>query len=339
MKILIDINHPAHVHFFKNLYWLFEKEGREVIVTASKKEMAFELLNKYNISFIDLGSYGNSVIQKAFNVPVMAYKMRKIIKKYQPDILMGIASSRICHGAIGLKKKTFVFTDTEHAKEQIALFKPFATKIFTPDCFLNDLGPKQIRYPGYHELAYLHPNWFTPNPDVLHEIGLNENDKFFILRFVSWKASHDLGQRGLSYKEKLDLVRLLTDFGKVIITSEKKLESELEPFRLNVEPQKIHDLLFYAALYIGEGGTMATEAACLGTPSIFISSLNAGTFTELQHKYDMLYSFNNSKYALNKINELLKKNDLKSEWYLKRKKLLFDKIDVIPYLRNICLNH
>lgn len=334
MKILIDINHPAHVHFFKNLYWLLIKSGHDVIVTASKKEMAFDLLNIYKIPFIDLGSYGNSILQKACNVPVMAFKMRKVIKKYQSDILMGIASSRICHGAIGLKKKIFVFTDTEHAKEQIALFKPFATKIFTPDCFLDDLGPKQMRYPGYHELAYLHPNWFNPNPQILKEIGLTENDKFFIVRFVSWKASHDIGQKGLSYQEKQDLVQYLQKYGKVIISSEKKLEPEFEPYRLSIAPDKIHDLLYYATLYIGEGGTMASEAAVLGTPSIFVSSLTAGTFEDLENKYHLLFSFKNKQLAGKIILQLLENNQMNYDWSEKRNKMISNKQDVTKSIFN-----
>ena len=32
-----------------------------------------------------------------------------------------------------------------------------------------------IFYPGYHELAYLHPKYFTPDNEVLKELGLNQN--------------------------------------------------------------------------------------------------------------------------------------------------------------------
>lgn len=167
--VLIDINHPAHVHFFKNLYFELKNLGYNVIVTASLKEMNYELLQKFNIEYIDLGSYGKTPLVKMLNVPVMALKIAKVAFQYKPDILIGIASSRICHGTLFSKSKKYVFTDTEHASEQIALFKPFATKIFTPDHFTRDLEKKHIKYPGYHELAYLHPNRFKPNPDVLRE--------------------------------------------------------------------------------------------------------------------------------------------------------------------------
>lgn len=149
-----------------------QNRGHEVIITASKKDIAFDLLGQYNLKFINLGSYGNHLIVKLLNVPLMALKMILIVLKYKPNVLLGLASSRITHAGLLLRKKSFVFTDTEHASEQIALFKPFATKILTPTCFTKDLGKKQIRYEGYHELSYLHPNHFTPDPTVLSEIGL-----------------------------------------------------------------------------------------------------------------------------------------------------------------------
>jgi hypothetical protein len=30
MKIVVDINHPAHVHFFKNFIWEMEERGHQV---------------------------------------------------------------------------------------------------------------------------------------------------------------------------------------------------------------------------------------------------------------------------------------------------------------------
>jgi predicted glycosyltransferase len=328
MKILIDINHPAHVHFFKTLYFKLKQKGHDVIVTASLKEINYELLRKLNINFIDLGTYGNTPLQKMLNVPVMALKMSSVVRKHKPDILMGIASSRICHGTLfSRKRKTWVFTDTEHAKEQILLFKPFATAILTPDCFLNNLGKKQISYPSYHELAYLHPNVFKPDYSILNELGVEKDEKYFLLRFVSWAASHDIGQKGLSIEQKIELVKKLSNYGKVFISDEGNLPNELKQYQLKADVSRMHHILNFATMYIGEGGTMASEAAVLGTPSIFISSLTAGTFQELESKYELMFAFKDYNNAKSKINSFLEIKDLKSQWQQKREKLLKDKVD------------
>jgi predicted glycosyltransferase len=178
----------------------------------------------------------------------------------------------------------------------------------------------------------LHPNYFTPNPAVLDELGLSKNDTFIILRFVSWSASHDVGQHGM--KNKAELVRELEKYARVFITSEDKLDGDLERNRINVSPEKLHDLLFYASLYVGEGATMATESVILGTPAVYVSSLvgTMGNFIELEQKYGLMFNYNDSDKAVNKALELIQKADLKEEWGKKREILLKDKIDVTNFM-------
>ena len=90
-----------------------------------------------------------------------------------------------------------MFYDTEHAHLSNAITFPFATRVITPECYRTDIGEKQIRYAGYQELAYLHPDRFQPDPGVLDELGFTSNEPYFVVRLVSWKASHDIGQRGV----------------------------------------------------------------------------------------------------------------------------------------------
>ena len=43
-------------------------------------------------------------------------------------------------------------------------------------------------------------------------------------------------------------------------------------------------------LYIGEGATMASECAMLGTPAMYINTLGAGTLEE-QEKYGLIFCY------------------------------------------------
>jgi hypothetical protein len=52
MKILIDMGHPAHVHFFKNTIWELEKRGHQVKVTARDKDVTLKLLEAYGIPYV-----------------------------------------------------------------------------------------------------------------------------------------------------------------------------------------------------------------------------------------------------------------------------------------------
>ena len=331
MRILIDIGHPAHVHLFKNFVWEMEKRGHEILITARKKEISLELLDKYGFDYTIVGEMKEGKFNLIKEWILRDVKILKLALDFNPDILMGVHNPAVAHVAKVLRKKSIIFTDTEHAILASRVTFPFSDVICTPSCFKKDLGKKQIRYSGYHELAYLHPNYFTPDPAVLDEIGLDEDDTFIILRFVSWNASHDVGHHGI--QDRTALVRELERYGQVFITSEGRLDGGLAKYQIKVAPEKMHDLLYYASLYVGEGATMASEAAVLGTPSIYVSSLvgTMGNFIELEQKYGLVFNYSDSDKTMNKAIELIQEPDLKKEWKKKREQLLEDKIDVTAF--------
>jgi predicted glycosyltransferase len=45
MKILFEVTHPAHVHFFKHTIWNLKDRGHDVFVEARDKEMTLDLLD------------------------------------------------------------------------------------------------------------------------------------------------------------------------------------------------------------------------------------------------------------------------------------------------------
>ncbi len=332
MRVLVDIGHPAHVHFFKNTIWSLEKKGHQVMVVSRDKDVVIELLNAYGIPHTILSKVKpgkSNLLEEWF---IREFKTLKIAQQFDPDLIMGILSPVVAQIAWITRKKSIIFNDTEHAVLAQKLTYPFCDIICTPSCYLKNEGRKQIRYSGYHELAYLHPSYFTPRPEVLKDLGVQEGEPFTILRFVSWGAHHDVGQHGI--KNKITLVQEVEKFGKVFITSEGPLAKEFERYRIRVSPEKIHHLLYYATLYVGEGATMAVESAILGTPSIYISSLvgTMGNFSELETKYGLLFNYSDSESALSKAIELLKDSELKKTWGLKRAALLSDKINVTEFM-------
>ncbi|MDW7755097.1 MAG: DUF354 domain-containing protein [Brevefilum sp.] len=334
MNILIDISHPAHVHFFKNAIRIWEEHGHAVKITARDKDVTLKLLDDYGLSYKSLSKIGQGFWGLSFELLQHESKLVSIAKNFRADVILEIGGTFIVHAGKLLGIKTVVFSDTEHAKLSNLITFPFASYICTPDSYKDDLGKKHIKYPGYQELAYLHPDRFLPNPDTLSVAGLELTEKFFILRFVSWGASHDIGQKGLSVAEKIKLVELLKEQGKVLITSEGSLPVALEPYQIHVSPKHIHDLLYYSSMYVGEGATMATEAAILGTPSIYINPLGSGNLDEIIHKYELIYHYPSGELALAAISDLVNKADLKEVHKLRQKKMLDEKIDVTRWMVN-----
>ena len=334
MKLLVSIGHPAHVHVFKNLIWKMEKRGYDLKIVARNKDVTKKLLDAYNFNYTLISDAKSGMGGLAIEMMIRVKKLLPIINNFNPDIIISLMDPSVAIAAKIIGKKYISLADTEHAKLIINTTLPFTNAVLTPSCFKKDLGKKQIRYDGYHELAYLHPNYFTPNPAVLDEIGLGEDDTFIILRFVSWDASHDVGQHGI--QDRTALVRELERYGQVFITSEGRLDGGLAKYQIKVSPEKMHDLLYYATLLYGESATMASECAVLGTHAIYCDFAGRGYTDEEEAKYGLVYNFKldegSIRSSLEKAVELLGDNNLKNLGRKKRGKLLEDKIDVTAFM-------
>ncbi len=313
-----------------------EERGHTVLVTAGKKEITFTLLEKYGIEYINVGTYGTSFINKILNFPIMDIRYYRLMKKIKPDIFVGFGSIRAAHISFLIRRPCINFEDTEHSTEQIRLYLPFVEAVCTPSCYTLDHGSKHIRFNGYMELASLHPNRFTPNPAVLTELGLTDEDPFIILRFVSWEASHDIGHKGLTFDSKRTAIQEFKKFGRVFITSEKPLIEEFERYRISISPDKMHDLLYYATLLYGESATMASECAVLGTHSIFCDFKGRGYTDNQEFKYGLVYNYRlddvSQKKSIEKAVHLLENPDLKRLGRQKQSALIGDTIDVTAFM-------
>jgi hypothetical protein len=339
MNILIDIGHPGHVHFFRHAAHIWQSRGHQVQFVAREKDITFQLMKDYGLPFTHLSSMRKGMLGLAVELIEHEYRLAGVIRDFEPDVILEIGGTFIVHVAKLMKIPTIVFTDTEHAKLSNAITFPFATHICTPTCYYDELGKKQIRYNGYQELAYLHPRYFKPSPQTLKKTGLNQNEKFFIIRFISWGASHDVSEVGFSQHEKISLVEQLSTHGRVIITSEGDLPPSLESFKLSVTPILMHDLMHYADLYIGEGITMASEAAILGTPSILVNTMTTGYIIEQREKYHVTYQYSGGTQAIQKALELVASDQSKAQQREKVNRMLNDKIDVTAWMVDFVENY
>jgi len=336
MKIVVDINHPAHVHYFKNFIWKMRQKGHEILITASEKDISYRLLDAYGFSYIRLGSYGRSLMSKIVNVPLLDIKMLKAVKTFNPDLFLGFGSIRAAHVATIMNRLSITLDDSEPSLLGQILYVPWTDAILTPTSFNKTFGSKHFRFNGYIELAYLHPHYYTPDPSVLNIIGKDEGESFVFIRFVAWNAVHDVGKKGFTDSEKVQLLKNLSKYADVYISSEGQLPSQLEKYRIQIPPEQVHDLLYYSRLFIGDSQTMTTESALLGTPAVrynsFVGKNDMGNFVELENKYGLVFNFNNAENALQKAVELITQPDIKKQWNEKKVRLLKDKIDVTEFL-------
>lgn len=320
------------MHYFKNLIRILEKKNHEIAITTRDKEMSLYLLDKYGFNYKCTGKNRPSIIGKALSIIRNDFIIYREAKQFKPDVFISFFTPFAAHVGRLLHKSVIGFNDTENAKISIMLAQPFTNTIVVPTCYLGNIPvDKKIEFNGYFELSYLHPRYFKPDPFVINLLGLKKNEKYVIMRFISWKAGHDIGHSGLSIEMKRRAIKELSKYAKVFITSEKKLPLDLRAYQINIPSERIHDALSFASLYVGEGATMASECAMLGTPAIYVSILNAGTLRE-QEKYGLIFCYKNQIGVLEKALELLNTPDLKKTWQIRREKMLAEKIDVTAFM-------
>ena len=295
MRIIIDINHPAHVHYFRNFYRIMKERGHELLVISRNKEIEHRLLSSYHIPFVDRGKGKAGKISKFLYMLYADLRILRLARKFNPDVFLNFLHPYPSHVARLLGKVSLVFSDTEHATLHHRLTIPFATKVFTPACYRIDLGSKHVRFNSYMELCYLHPDLFRPDESIVSELGVQPGEKYVIVRFVSWAAAHDFGHTGMNLANKRKAVEMLSQHARVFISSEGALPDDLEKYRVRIPIDRMHHAIYFASLLFGESATMASEAAVLGTPSIFIDNDGRGYTDEEESKYQLVNNFRESE--------------------------------------------
>lgn len=332
MHILADISHPAHVHFFRHAIDVWRDRGHKVTIVSRDKDITLELLDQYGYQHTCLSRARRGLVGLGLELLEHEGRLYRLVRSNPPDILVEIGGTFIVHAARLLGKPAVVFYDTENATISNTITYPFATAICTPDCYQGQVGKRHVRYAGYHELAYLHPNRFTPDPAVPARLGLTREERYSVVRFVGWQSGHDVAQRGFSQSGKIRLVEELERFGRVLITSEAPLPGELARYRVDLPSGLIHHLLAFSTLYIGESATMASESVVLGVPAIYVSPVGRGYTDEQEQKYQMCFTLPDENRAINRAVELLNQPGLKAKWQAKQESLLADKIDVTGWI-------
>ena len=222
MNVLIDIGHPGHIHLLKNLYWEFIKNNHNVFVVTKDVPILLELLDSYNIPYTKIGGKKDSLFQKALAQIINNWKVFKLVKKNKIEIGIG-STAALAHVSKISKMNSIILDDDDDDVEPLFVksVHPFSDVVLSPSVLKGTRKKKEcIYYSGYHELAYLHPNNFVADVNVLTELGLSKDDTYFIMRFNAFKAHHDVGISGLDLSQKIKLINLLKPFGKIFITTE-----------------------------------------------------------------------------------------------------------------------
>ena len=346
MNILFDIAHPADVHLFRHVRTKLISNGHKVWFMARDKDVVIQLLDAYDIPYEKGTKAKKGIIGLSCELINWFFNACSIIRKNKIDLTVSLSSPSTAWGAKLNRIPHIMFNDTETGIAQLRMARPATKNIYTPKCLLADWGPKQIRYNGIHDLAYLSPKYFHPTPCltvVINKGSSSPNSElqpptsgYAIVRFVSWGASHDRGQKKTSAGFQRKICEIIAQKMEVYISAEGELPNELEKYRLKISPHLLHDAIAYASIVVGDGATTATEAAVLGIPSLYISPFAESLgYCRLLKEYGLLEAVKDEDEGIKIIKQLLSEPELK-----KRKensqRFLNETIDVVEFITEKC---
>jgi len=289
-KIIFDIGHPAQVHQFSALYKILSQNDWECLFVAKDKEMAKYLLDYYQFNYVILSKNRKGLFRKIIGAFKDYISFYLIIKKFRPQFILHRFSLHASHISKLFGITNIGFSDTEHASSLHKLTAPFIDIKLTGNSYNFPLGKNHIFFDGNIELFYLHREIFNPNCDPYKVLNIKNGDSYCIVRFVSWEAHHDVGVNRMSAEDKKAIINFL--LGKnynVFISSESELPEFFKKYELAVAPEYMHTILKHADFYIGEGGTMASEAAVLNTPAIYTNQLPLMGYLREETEFNLLF--------------------------------------------------
>lgn len=334
-RVHFDITHPAHVHLFRHAIRELVDDGHAVAVSSREKEITTDLLDAYDIEHTVLSRKGTrkpGLVAEWLGREVRALRYAW---QFDPDVVVSRLSPTAIHAGATVGAGNVVFNDHEGADRLARLCLPLVDRICTPDSFETDYGEPHRRHAGVQELAYLHPDRFEPDFDQLRDHGVDPDDPFAVLRFVSMGAYHDVGRDELSPEVKRRLVDSLSDLGEVYVSTEGPLPPDLDARPVPVPPAAIHDLLAAANVLVTDSNTMATEAGLLGTPSVRSGSyVDTGELSNFAALADagLVESIADGDAAVERAVELAADPDASDRWAERRQEYVAASTDVTEYI-------
>ena len=311
MNVLIQLSHPAHFHLYKIVAKNLMEDGNKVLFVIKSKDILETLLQNAGLPYVNINQHAHrgSKLGILWDMFVREWRIIKLCRKHKIDLITG-STPETAH--VSWLLRIHGVNTGEDDAAVISMFikiaKPFIDGYVAPDpCEMGPVEKRTSHYPGYHELAYLHPNHFTPDPKIVEAYGIDTSKPYFVMRFASLNAHHDSGIKGINTEIAERLVKILENSvceqngapketnecvsngesggpeyslskrgfdtrtrvtNAIYITSERPLEPQFEKYRIKINPLDMHHVMAFASLYIGDSQTMAAEAGVLGVPFV-----------------------------------------------------------------------
>lgn len=331
-------NHPSQIWVLRPVAAALEGQGlARVIWFLRDKDVALELARRLGLQFIVVSRARSGLLGNAWELLANIPRCVHFSFKYRVDAWVTKYGCGSIAAMLAGRPAVAFNDDDADVVPLIALTSyPFSERVLVPA--VTRMGRyewKARRYPGNHELFYLHPSRFQPDSSVRAELGLDATTPYALVRLSALQAHHDRGVRGVEAGVVREVVRIGEECGiRLFITSEKPLDAELERYRLSIPVHRIHHALAHAEFLVGDSQTMTAEAAILGTPAFRLSDFvgRISYLDELEH-FGLSFGYrpDDAKRMLEDLGRMIRDPDRKRVMAERRAEFLRTHPDPVPW--------
>lgn len=272
--VFLDAGTPKHVIFAMVIQEELRRKSIKSLLIVRDETQAIALADTLHLSYVKAGTYGGGGIRKKLEASISRMReLLEIVDEYGPPKVWWthgeVAGVRV---AFGLSIPIIYCNDTPYNTAVCKLTVPLSNYLVTPSACGKEVWMKYgaseeniVTYNGVEETAWVKPG-AAPKTRVWGEIGLR-NERVIVVRGPEYKASY--------YTREFPLLRLVSELASSYrVVYIPRYREEVERFsrvpNVHVLKRVVYtpDLLGCVDLFISSGGTMASEAALQGTPTI-----------------------------------------------------------------------
>ena len=208
MRVLFVLYHPVDPYIvFESARKIEESGGETLFLIVEKEDIIKKIVDSHSFKNVVIARAKKSFLGKVLNVFGIFFGINRHIRKFRPNLIFSGAAPYTSLACRFNQIPLVCWEDTETATFNWKYAHKRINSILLIKSFYKDMPyDNVIRFNGYKELAYLHPNVFSPDKSILEELNLKESDKIVLMRFSAMNAMHDIGLRSeaLSNEDKID---------------------------------------------------------------------------------------------------------------------------------------
>lgn len=278
MKIWFDILTPKQVVFFEPMIKAL-KTRHKVLCTSRHYEQATHLAKIRKLRLEIIGRHGGA--DKAKKLQASTERMRVLasrVQRFRPDATVSCCSPEAARVSFGLGVKHYAFTDAPHAEKAMRLTVPLLHKVLIPWVIpkheLTKFGISArdvIQYKAIDgaQTVSRRAAYSTSMPKTLGK-------KIILVRPIEEEAAYVSNT-----VSEIPVIKELDKINDVAVIVLARYAPQLKRLRVNL-PKSVKViamrfdgkyLLEKADLFVGSGGTMTSEAALFGVPTISMDSV------------------------------------------------------------------